>query len=60
MLWQLRNGLGSEAWRVQRSRGMVGIELNGVNVEFSTNPAESMVMFTNFGLDQPSFLASGI
>jgi tetratricopeptide (TPR) repeat protein len=60
MLWQLRNGLGSEAWRVQRSRGMVGIELNGVNVEFSTNPAESMVMFTNFGLDQPSFLAPGI
>jgi hypothetical protein len=39
---------------------MVGIELNGVNVEFSTNPAESMVMFTNFGLDQPSFLAPGI
>ena len=59
LLWQLRNGLGSEAWRVQRSRGMVGIELNGVDVEYSADPAESMVMFTNFGLDQPSFFGSG-
>lgn len=55
LLWQLRNGLGSEAWRVQRSRGMVSIELNGVNVDNSSDPAESMLMFTNFGLDQPSF-----
>jgi tetratricopeptide (TPR) repeat protein len=58
LLWQLRNGLGSEAWRVQRSRGMVGIELNGVDVEYSADPDESMVMFTNFGLDLPPFFKS--
>ena len=58
LLWQLRNALGSEAWRVQRSRGQVGIELNGVDVEYSTDPEESMVMFTNFGLDLPPFFKS--
>jgi hypothetical protein len=39
---------------------MVGIELNGVDVEYSADPAESMVMFTNFGLDQPSFFGPSL
>jgi hypothetical protein len=33
LLWQARNALGGEAWRLQRRRGRVFLELNGVEVD---------------------------
>ena len=33
LLWQVRNALGREAWRVQRRRGMVLLDLTGVDVD---------------------------
>jgi tetratricopeptide (TPR) repeat protein len=33
LLWQVRNALGREAWRVQRRRGLVLLDLTGVDVD---------------------------
>jgi len=33
LLWQVRNALGREAWRVQRRRDMVLLDLTGVDVD---------------------------
>ena len=36
LLWQVRNALGREAWRVQRRRGRVLLDLTGVDVDLET------------------------
>ncbi len=39
LLWQVRNALGREAWRVQRRRGLVLLDLTGVDVDLRDRPA---------------------